>query len=65
MRERERDKTGAVKSYLNGYVLAIYLAMPKCNVAAAPNIILELTKIDNDLTKIVLNNNHRFFNIFV
>ena len=37
-------------SHISGYVLDIYLAMPKCNVAAAPNIILELTKIDNKLT---------------
>jgi hypothetical protein len=61
MRERERDKTGAVKSYLNGYVLAIYLAMPKRSVAAAPNIILELTRIDILLTIIVLKIKPRYF----
>ena len=61
MRARERDKTGAVKSYLNGYVLAVYLAMPKCNVASAPNITLELTKFDNLLTKIVLKIKPRYF----
>ena len=32
-------------SHISGYVLNIYLAMPKCNVAVAPNITLELTKI--------------------
>ena len=32
------------------YGLAIYLAMPKRSVAAAPNITIELTKIDNKLT---------------
>ena len=32
-------------SHVSGYVLNIYLVMPKCNVAAAPNITLELTKI--------------------
>ena len=38
MRVREMDKTESAKSYLSGYVLDIYLAIPKRSVAAAPNI---------------------------
>ena len=38
VRGREMDKKRAAKSYLSGYVLDIYLAMPKRSVASAPNI---------------------------
>ena len=48
-------------SHISGYVLNIYLAMPKRSVATAPNITLELTKFDNLLTKIVLKIKPRYF----
>ena len=45
MRAREMEKTGAVKSYLNGLWISHLSGDAKCNVASAPNITLELTII--------------------
>ena len=59
------DKTGAVKSYLNGLWISHLSGDAKCNVASAPNITLELTIIDTLLTRIVLNKLLLFLNIFV
>ena len=42
-------------SHISGYVLDVYLAMPKRSVASAPNITLELTKFDNLLTQILIS----------
>ena len=64
----ERKKNGqkrAAMSHISGYVLDIYLAMPKRSVAAAPNTHLELSIIVIKLSIIVLNEIPIFLNIFV
>ena len=58
---KRKEQKRAAMSHISGYVLDIYLAMPKCNVASAPNITPELTKIDNLLTQIVLKIKTRYF----
>ena len=65
MRVREMDKTGAVKSYLNGLWISHLSGDAKCNVASAPNITLELTIIDTLLTIIVLKIKPCYFLIFL
>ena len=38
-RKRNEQKRAAM-SHISGYVLDVYLAMPKCNVVAVPNIFM-------------------------
>ena len=52
-------------SHISGYVLDIYLAMPKRSVAVAPNTTLELSIIVIKLSIIVLHKILLFLNIFV
>ena len=47
---KRNGQNKAAMSHISGYVLDVYLAMPKRSVASAPNITPELTKIDNKLT---------------